>query len=90
VQTSGADVVRRLVTLGTPYLAYTNPSQELAVFAADDPLVPPPTDCTRRRMAVVDGCGHLGLLTHPRALAAVVRHLTRSPAVVSRVASLAA
>jgi pimeloyl-ACP methyl ester carboxylesterase len=90
VQTDGAAVVRRLVTLGTPYLAHGNPTQELAVFAADDALVPPPADHTRRRMAIVDGCGHLGLLTHPRALAAVVRHLTRSPVVVSRVTGLAA
>src|SRR5689334_17204861 len=75
VQTSGAAIVRRLVTLGTPYLATGNPPHELAVFAADDLLVPPPADAARRRMTVIAGCGHLGLLAHPRALAAVVRHL---------------
>jgi pimeloyl-ACP methyl ester carboxylesterase len=90
VQTSGAAVVRRLVTLGTPYLAHANPPQELAVFAADDAIVPPPADRTRRRMTVVDACGHLGLLTHPRVLAAVVRHLARSPVMVDRIAGLAA
>jgi pimeloyl-ACP methyl ester carboxylesterase len=90
VQTSGAAVVRRLVTLGTPYLASTNPPQELAVFATGDALVPPPTDSARRRMLVVDGCGHLGLLTHPRALAAVVRHLTLSGIVAGRIHGAAA
>jgi pimeloyl-ACP methyl ester carboxylesterase len=89
-QTSGAAVVRRLVTLGTPYLAHTNPPQELAVFAADDALVPPPVDRARRHMTVVEACGHLGLLTHPRALAAVVRHLARAPVAVDRIAGLAA
>jgi pimeloyl-ACP methyl ester carboxylesterase len=90
VQDGGAADVRRLVTLGTPYLAHSNPPQELAVFASDDPLVPPPADRTRRRMTVVDSCGHLGLLTHPHALAAVVRHLSRPLFVVGRVAGLAA
>jgi pimeloyl-ACP methyl ester carboxylesterase len=42
VQTGGALVVRRLVTLGTPYLASTNPSQEVSIFAEHDILVPPP------------------------------------------------
>ena len=90
VQTSGAAVVRRLVTLGTPYLAHANPAQELAVFATGDVLVPPPADRARRRVTVVDECGHLGLLTHPGALAAVVRHLVRAPVLVDRVAGLAA
>src|SRR5262249_44923919 len=39
VQTEGGRLVRRLVTLGTPYLALHNPAQELAVFGADDALV---------------------------------------------------
>ena len=34
--------VRRLVTLGSPYWLSPNPSQELAIFAAHDALVPPP------------------------------------------------
>jgi pimeloyl-ACP methyl ester carboxylesterase len=90
VQDGGASAVRRLVTLGTPYLAHENPPHELAVFASDDPLVPPPADRTRRRMIVVQGCGHLGLLTHRRALAAVVRHLSRPRVVADRIAGLAA
>jgi pimeloyl-ACP methyl ester carboxylesterase len=75
VQTSGKHLVRRLVTLGTPYLAVHNPAQELAVFGSDDALVPPPYDRMRRRMRVVEGCGHLGLLTDGRVLDAVVSHL---------------
>ena len=74
-QTIGAHLVRRLVTLGTPYLAYSNPSQELAIFAEHDAIVPPPFDGARRRAHVVQACGHLGLLTDERAFAAVVRHL---------------
>jgi len=77
MQTGAAAYVRRLVTLGTPYLAYENPAQELAVFAASDPLVPPPSDRARRKVVVLDDCGHLGLLSDVRALAAVARHLRR-------------
>ncbi len=75
VQTTGTSMVRRLVTLGTPYLAIPNPTQELAVFGADDALVPPPYDNARRRMRVIKGCGHLGLLTDGRVLDAIVRYL---------------
>ena len=75
VQTTGASMVRRLVTLGTPYFAHGNPPQELAVFAADDPLVPPPADGLRRRSRIVPRCGHLGLLCDPRVLGTVVRYL---------------
>ena len=75
VQTAGRHLVRRLVTLGTPYMALHNPTQELAVFGSDDALVPPPHDRAIRRMRVIEGCGHLGLLTDGRALEAVVRHL---------------
>jgi pimeloyl-ACP methyl ester carboxylesterase len=90
VQTANGSPVRRLVTLGTPYLAYTNPPQELAVFAEHDPLVPPPGDGARRRMTVVPACGHLGLLADPRAHAAVARYLARPVAPIRRVADLAA
>ena len=79
VQTNGARRVRRLVSLGTPYLAHGNPRQELAIFAANDVLVPPPSDRTRRRMRIVPICGHLGLLTDARVLGSIVRYL-RPPA----------
>ena len=90
VQTGAAGDVRRLVTLGTPYLAHENPAQELAVFAADDVLVPPPSDRARRRALVLDGCGHLGLLSDARALAAVARHLRRPAPGAERRLSLVA
>jgi len=90
VQTGGADLVRRLVTLGTPYLACANPRQELPIFGEHDAIVPPPFDRARRRTHIVDGCGHLGLLTDERALTAVVRHLVRPTLGVGRVETRAA
>ena len=90
VQTDGARVVRRLVTLGTPYLACRNPSQELAIFAEHDLVVPPPVDRARRRTHVVDGCGHFGLLTDERAVAAVARYIARPTPVVARIVTRAA
>ena len=89
-QTIGGHLVRRLVTLGTPYLACPNPSQELAIFGEHDAMVPPPVDRTRRRTHVVEACGHLGLLTDERALAAVVRHLVRPTLDSGRVETRAA
>ena len=90
LQTGEARLVRRLVTLGTPYLGSTNPPQEISIFAEHDPIVPPPVDHVRRRAHVVDACGHLGLLTDERALAAVVRYLGHPTVVVRRVPSRAA
>jgi hypothetical protein len=78
------------VTLGTPYLACANPPQELAIFARHDPIVPPPADGARRRTVVVEACGHLGLLTHERALAAIARCLARRALVVDRIHGRAA
>ena len=67
--------VRRLVTLGAPYYyGKRRPSQELAIFAAHDALVPPPAD-TSSRVMVVEDCGHLNLLRHPAVLRAVARFL---------------
>ena len=66
--------VRRLVTLGAPYYSERRPTRELALFAAYDPLVPPPVDA-RGRVLVVENCGHLNLLRHPRVLRAVARFL---------------
>jgi pimeloyl-ACP methyl ester carboxylesterase len=65
--------VRRLVTLGAPYYASVMPACELAIFAADDPLIPapPPRRAERGRVVVVPACGHLGLLYHPSVHAAV-------------------
>ena len=90
VQTSGKHLVRRLVTLGTPYLALQNPAQELAVFGSDDALVPPPYDRLQRRMRVINGCGHLGLLTDGRVLETVVRYLRPPMWAADRAADVAA
>lgn len=90
MQTGGAGRVRRLVTLGTPYLAHTNPPQELAIFAADDPLVPPPLDGARRRMRVVAACGHLGLLTDTRVLGSIAAYLRPSLRLVAAIPPTAA
>jgi len=70
--------VRRLVTLGSPHYTSRLPEQELAIFAANDPLVPPPHPIygPHGRIRVVPECGHLGLLYHPTVLRAVARYLT--------------
>ena len=66
--------VRRLVTLGAPYFATALPPEELAIFAAADPFIPPPHpsygphSASRQRggrVVVVPECGHWGLLIHP-------------------------
>jgi pimeloyl-ACP methyl ester carboxylesterase len=66
--------VRRLVTLGSPYYSERRPARELAIFAADDLLVPPPAD-GRGQVVVVEDCGHLNLLRHPAVLHVVARFL---------------
>jgi pimeloyl-ACP methyl ester carboxylesterase len=72
--------VRRLVTLASPYFGERFPSRELAIFASNDLLVPPPI--LRRpgcaRVVVVPECGHLGILSHPAALGCVADYLHRS------------
>src|SRR5262249_52076929 len=70
--------VRRLVTLGSPYYTSRLPEQELAIYAANDPLVaaPHPIYGPHGRIRVVPECGHLGLLYHPTVLRAVARYLT--------------
>jgi pimeloyl-ACP methyl ester carboxylesterase len=67
--------VRRLVTLGAPYFAGPLAAQELAIFAASDPFIPPPhpaygphVDEGGGRAVVIPGCGHWGLLYHPAVL----------------------
>jgi len=74
--------IRRLVTLGAPYFANPLPADELAIFAAADPFIPPPHPLygphTRQRGArvmVVPDCGHWGLLYHPAVLREAVGFL---------------
>ena len=73
-------LVRRLVTLGAPHLTTRIAPQELAIFAADDALIPPPHPdhgVLPGRIRVVPDCGHLGLLYHRDVLGHVARHLAR-------------
>jgi pimeloyl-ACP methyl ester carboxylesterase len=73
-------LVRRLVTLGAPYLTTSIAPQELAIFAAHDALISPPHPdhgALHGRTRVVPDCGHLGLLYHPDVLRHVARHLAR-------------
>ena len=60
--------VRRLVTLGAPYLTDALPERESAIFGAADVIIPPPPHRLQGRSATVMGCGHLGLLYHPAVL----------------------
>jgi len=78
VDSGAGDLVRRLVTLGSPYYASVIPVRELAIFAADDPLIPLPEPERRpyERMKVIPECGHLGLLYHPDVLREVCSFLT--------------
>jgi pimeloyl-ACP methyl ester carboxylesterase len=75
--------VRRLVTLGAPYFATPLPPEELAIFAAADPFIPPPHPIygphsgrqRGGRVVIVPECGHWGLLIHPTVLREAAAHL---------------
>ena len=69
--------IRRLVTLGAPYFASPLPRQELAIFGAADPIIPPPHPvlgphaahvARGGRVVMVPECGHWGLLYHSTVL----------------------
>jgi len=80
IEMSGRRDVRRLVTLAAPYYGERFASRELAVFAGDDVLVAPPAlgKSGRAHVTIVPECGHVGILSHPMALACVAHHL-RAP-----------
>src|SRR5438067_2124174 len=80
--------VRRLVTLGAPYLTDALPERESAIFGAADIIIPPPPLRLRGRSATVMGCGHLGLLYHPAVLRQVAA-LLGEPAEAPRKAARA-
>jgi len=74
--------VRRLVTLGAPYFASPMPPQEMAIFAASDPFIPPPHPLygphaphLGERAIVIPRCGHWGLLYHATTLQQVAGFL---------------
>jgi pimeloyl-ACP methyl ester carboxylesterase len=73
----GGDLVRRLVSLGSPTVGPFLATQELAIFAADDRLIAPPDAVhgPHGRALVVTRCGHLGLLHSPRAWRATAAFL---------------
>ena len=77
--------IRRLVTLGAPYVGSPLPRNELAVFGDHDPIVPAPHPVygphaphmhPGGRVVVVPECGHWGLLTHETVTREITRFLT--------------
>ncbi len=88
VAQSGAGArVRRLVTLGAPFMSAKLATQEVAIFGASDALVPvPDANGPRTSVVVVPDCGHVGLLYDPRAASAVVSYLC-APAMPRRSAT---
>jgi pimeloyl-ACP methyl ester carboxylesterase len=87
VESGGGHLVRRLVTLAAPYYTARFPRNELAIFAAEDPLVVPPDPLRgpRGQVRVVPDCGHVALLYHPTVLGEVARYLGRPAWVVGPV-----
>ena len=76
--------VRRLVTLGAPFMSAHLAPQEVAIYGAADPIVPTPdADGPQERVVIVPGCGHVGLLHDPIVLETVGTHL-RAPATTLR------
>jgi len=85
-QSEHGGLIRRLVTLGSPYLPQNGPHQELSIFASHDALIATPKNDPKiwPRMRVIDGCGHIGLLSHASVLREVPAYLTRPELVSSR------
>ncbi|HVN64084.1 MAG TPA: alpha/beta hydrolase, partial [Candidatus Binataceae bacterium] len=70
---AGPATVRSLITLGSPYSYDQSSPNEVAIFAEEDPLVPPPVLELMRpgafgRIVTLSGVGHLGLVYHPEVL----------------------
>src|SRR5262249_8662140 len=85
-ESGGRRLVRRLVTLGSPYYAGGVPRQGPAIFGEHDPLAAPPPGDLPGRIHVVRDTGHLGLLYHAEVLREVTRHLIRPRDVVRPIA----
>jgi pimeloyl-ACP methyl ester carboxylesterase len=76
VETRDRSRVRRLVTLGSPFLGARRAAQELAIFGAHDLVISAPdADLPRGRVVVIEDCGHCGLLFHPSVLGEVTGFL---------------
>ena len=75
--------VRRLVTLGSPWYGHRFPARELALFGAEDWLIPAPApDRIRGQVRIMPGCGHLNLLYDAPVLDQVANYLTAPPRTV--------
>ncbi|MGH7812444.1 MAG: esterase/lipase family protein [Candidatus Binataceae bacterium] len=89
---AGPGIVRSLVTLGSPYSYDQSSPDEVAIFAAEDPLVPPPLAELVRpgafgRIVTLFGVGHLGLLYHPEAYRIAATELRANRAAQPRAAA---
>ncbi|HVC44240.1 MAG TPA: alpha/beta hydrolase [Candidatus Binataceae bacterium] len=72
--------VRSLVTIGSPYAAECHSPSEVAIFGAEDPIVPPPRGDRFphgmfKRMIVLRNTGHLGVLYHERTVCVTLAEL---------------
>ncbi len=73
--------VRSLVTLGAPWSATQRSPREVAIFGADDPIVPPPRgrsfpDGMFKRLIVLRNTGHLAVLYHEQTIGIALSELT--------------
>ena len=83
-QSAAGTRVRRLLTLGSPYLSAELATQELAIFGASDALVPmPDAKGPQTSVVVVPDCGHVGLLYDPRVASTIISYLC-APAMPQR------
>lgn len=72
--------IRRLVSLGSPWYGGRFPSRELALFGADDWLIPSPlAEQARGQVRVIPGNGHLSLLYDESVLDHVADYLSAPP-----------
>jgi pimeloyl-ACP methyl ester carboxylesterase len=77
LETGASRRVRRLITLGAPFIAPLLAPQELAIFGGTDVLIaaPDPVHGPHGRTLLIPRCGHLGLLRHLTVLRAVAAFL---------------
>lgn len=88
-RTARRSAIRSLVTLGSPYLFGQWARHELAIFGAEDPIVPPPSgmiagSLPRQRWVVIQRAGHLALAFLPEAMRLVATELRANRAIKSK------